>query len=173
MANLHLPHMSPSVNPRLGRDTCKTHFYRVVELPPQMFPGKSISTKWGTRDGTAAGRAAPQEHGGSRGWTRCILEGAGGSGAGSTSWSPDYRWQWGHPRSCQEPSDAGSQAWVALGELATDTGQQQNASFRARQDRHTAAAATPLFQGDMAPAKPCPVQDSHWHQFLSTGSEHK
>ena len=100
---------------------------------------------------------------------RVYLEDAG-SGAGSTPWSPGYRWQWGHPRSCQEPSDAGSQAWVAFGELAMEAGQEQNASFGARRDRRTAAAATPLFQRDSAPAKPCPAWDSHQHQLPGTAT---
>lgn len=71
----------------------------MAELPPLTSPWKSISTVQATRDGRAASRAAPPEHGGSRAWT-------GWCSAGSTPWSPAHRWQWGHPRS--------SQAWVAL-----------------------------------------------------------
>lgn len=74
----------------------------------------------------------------------------------------------GHPRSCQEPSDAR----LALGELATEAVQQENASFRARWDNHTAAATTPPFQRDPAPAKPCPVQDSHRHRSSTATSLH-
>jgi len=50
---------------------------------------------------------------------------------------------------------------VTLGELATEAGQQQNAFFGAGRHGHAAAATTPPFQRDPAPAKPCPGQDRH------------